>query len=454
MQYVDFFVSRDIERNSQAFYESRMLVVIVYCYLWVMTAFGIFYGLFSSTTAEEKQLILGLTGSLTVGLFACLGLNKATGFSDAIGQFLIGATCVATVAIVYFTGGPLQSPFTVLAFVPAFLSFCLGGLKSGVVWSAVISLSLLAAFLAAMNGHTFPFLAAASSVNESRAFGLMIVLLVIINLVIIYEVMNVFLRSEVDKERDRYKDTANIALEGSIVSQTAESLSASGVSVVESTNMQAEAIEQLSTTAEELGATAQQNSNMAASAMSAINTTNEYLDISADDIAVLTQAMAEVSALSQEIQTINNVINDIAYQTNLLSLNAMIEASRLSEQTGFNVVALEVKKLAERSATSAKNIDDLLNRNQTAVAKGVTISDTIKTRFTDISSQVGSLVQDVQNVSDASHEQSVGITQMQVSLDHIEDAVKKNHQLAEESALLADELRSNSSKMTDMLSSL
>lgn len=454
MKYIDYFIHQQTEKNTHAFYEARMIIVIIFSYFWVMSSFYIYYGFVSNTSDTERQLILGLTTGLTAGLFTLLGLIKTFGFVSQAGQAIIAATCAATVFIVYFTDGPIHSPFTVLAFVPAFLSFCLRGLKSGFIWCLFICASLLFAFLADLQGYNFPTFSTPESLPGSKSFALMVVLLIIINLVAIYEMMNIFLRKQVDAERDKYKGMANIALEGNIVNQTAESLSESGKNVLEATLQQKEAVEQLSTSAEELGATAEQNSAMARSAMNSISQTNEYLASSQSDINELILSMQDVSSLSSEIQSINNVINDISYQTNLLSLNAMIEASRLGEDSGFKVVALEVKKLAERSASAGDSIDKLLSRNQSSVQKSVKTSETIKQRFTHITAQVDPLVRDIQNVADASQEQSTGIQQMQFSLDHINQAVERNQQQAEESAILADELRSNSAKMTNMLKEL
>lgn len=311
--------------------------------------------------------------------------------------------------------------------------------------------ALLIGFSADHSGYHFPTFATPESIDASKTFSLMVVMLIIINLVAIYEVMNVVLRAQVDDERDKYKGMANIALEGSIVNQTAESLSESGASVLEATIQQKVAVEQLSTAAEELGATAEQNSQLARSAMNSVRQTNEYLTSSQSDIKELLQAMQDISTLSAEIQSINNVINDISYQTNLLSLNAMIEASRLGEDSGFKVVALEVKKLAERSSSAGDSIDKLLSRNQSSVKSSVSISETIKQRFQHIADQVDPLVRDIQNVADASQEQSSGIQQMQFSLDHIDQAVQQNHQQAEETSILASQLRENSASMADML---
>ena len=454
MKYVDYFNHKKIQEGSHELYESRMLIVVIFSYFWVMSAFLIFYGFFSSTSPTEQQLILGLTTALTLGLISLLGLIKLTGAVKRCGDAIIVATCIATIFIVYFTGGPIASPFTVLAFVPAFLSFALRGLKLGGLWSAFICTSLLIGFIYALQGYSYPTFASPESINGSTAFSLMVVILIIINLVAIYEIMNVFLRKQVDDERDKYKNMASIALEGNIVNQTAESLSESGKNVLEATVQQKEAVEQLSTAAEELGATAEQNSQMARSAMTSIQQTNEYLSSSQTDINELIQSMQDVSSLSADIQSMNNVINDISYQTNLLSLNAMIEASRLGEDSGFKVVALEVKKLAERSASAGDSIDKLLTRNQSSVQKSVRISETIKERFSHITEQVDPLVRDIQNVSDASQEQSTGIQQMQFSLEHIDQAVHRNQQQAEESAILAAELRRNSKKMSDALEEL
>lgn len=131
MKFIDFFVHAAIAKNSHAFYESRMLIVIIYSYLWVMAAFYLFYGFISDTSADEKNLILGLTTGLTIGLLALLVLIKQYAWLKRSGDIIILATFAATVFIVYFTQGPINSPFTVLAFVPAFLSFCLSGLKAG-----------------------------------------------------------------------------------------------------------------------------------------------------------------------------------------------------------------------------------------------------------------------------------------------------------------------------------
>ena len=139
MKYIDFFIDQQIEENSNAFYEARMLVVIIFCYLWVMTAFAIFYGFISTTSVTEKEIILGLTFGLTLGLFTMLAMIKLFGFIKLCGEAIIATTCIATVFIVYFTDGPINSPFTLLAFVPAFLSFCLRGLKPGIIWSACIN---------------------------------------------------------------------------------------------------------------------------------------------------------------------------------------------------------------------------------------------------------------------------------------------------------------------------
>ena len=454
MKIVDYFINPKLNSNSSEFYQARLLIVVIYSYFWVMSSFAIYFGFISSTSMQEKQIILGLTAGLTFGLFVILAAIKYLDIPILCGEIIIAATCLATVFIVFFTGGPINSPFTVLCFVPAFLSFSLRGLKPGAFWCSIIISTLLISLIIDLQGYSFPSYATAESVDSSKAFSLIVVLLVVINLVAIYEVMNIFLRSQVNQEKDRYKGMANIALESSIVNQTAESLSEAGHSVLEANIQQKEAVEQLSTAAEELGATAEQNSLMAKSAMTSIQQTNEYLNSSQLEIDELIIAMQDVSTLSKEIQNINNVINDISYQTNLLSLNAMIEASRLGEDSGFKVVALEVKKLAERSASAGDSIDKLLLRNQDSVQASVDISENIKQRFAHIYHQVDPLVRDIQNVADASHEQSIGIQQMQHSLDHINQAVEKNQQQAEETAILASELRSNSSKMADMLKQL
>ena len=292
----------------------------------------LFYGFAPSISSEERSFILMLTFIITPWLPGILWVVKTKGMLEECGHAIVFITFICTVLIVYNSGGPVVAPVNMLTLVAAFLSFCFLGFRWGLIWSAVIGSFMIMGLIMSFSGYDFPNVTTPESMQAARTFILVLVFAIIVYLASVYEFMNIFLREERDKERDRYKDIANVAVEGSVVSDTAETLAEAGDNVLESTNKQKVALEELSTTAEQLGATAVQNSDLAKSAMESIQQTENHLSISAQDISELEQAMNEVASLSDEIQSINNVINEISYQTNLLSLNAMIEASRSGDE--------------------------------------------------------------------------------------------------------------------------
>ena len=267
--------------------------------------------------------------------------------------------------------------------------------------------------------------------------------------------MNARMMSERDEEREKLEHIANVAVENSVVNESAAALAESGEALLASAIHQKQSIEQLATTTEELGATADRNSHLAKDAMMAIKDTDQHILVSHTDLLELAASMQEMKKSSTEIQSINNVINDISYQTNLLSLNAMIEASRSGdENSGFKVVALEVKKLAERSADAAADINALLTKNFAAVQQGAQLSNTIEQRFNEIAEKIGPLVNAIQQVSDASDEQNSAIHQITEGLIAIDKVIEENKNRAYRSSNAAKSLKENSAILVDLVMSL
>ena len=172
------------------------------------------------------------------------------------------------------------------------------------------------------------------------------------------------------------------------VSQTSDSLAQSSEYLLAAALQQKSATEQLSVTTEELGATAEQNTQLTSSAISSIKESEQSVTESQEKIEDLQRSIHKIKESSEEIQNITNLINDIAYQTNILSLNAMIEASRSSEGSGgFKVVAMEVKKLAERCASAAEGINKILVTNLKSVEEGVEDSEEMREKFDEIAAR-------------------------------------------------------------------
>jgi methyl-accepting chemotaxis protein len=169
----------------------------------------------------------------------------------------------------------------------------------------------------------------------------------------------------------------------------------------------------------------------------------------------LVNSVEDVKESGEEIQAINNLINEISYQTNILSLNAMIEASRSGDDGGgFKVVALEVKKLAERSAKAAADINTLLEKNAKSIGKGVDLSNTMQQRYQVITEEIKPLALSIKQVSDSSFEQTRAIRQISDGLQDIDKSAQESRSLAIETSQMAADLQSNSQQLLSAMNAL
>lgn len=239
------------------------------------------------------------------------------------------------------------------------------------------------------------------------------------------------------------------------VDHVADSLVQAGDILSSSAMQQKSAIEQLLATTEELAATAEQNNQIAVESITALRRAESQIVDSKDNIDQLLRFVHTIKNSGVEIQKINNVIDDIAWQTNLLSLNAMIEASRAGDSHGgFRVVALEVKRLAEGAAEAAASINKLLGVNLQAVQDGVGASEDMQTAFDSLIDEISPLSIAVRSMSEASMEQTQAILQINQGLTDIDKTITLNQQSAEETAKTAAELRKNAEYLLQVMQGL
>jgi methyl-accepting chemotaxis protein len=145
-------------------------------------------------------------------------------------------------------------------------------------------------------------------------------------------------------------------------------------------------------------------------------------------------AMAGIESASRQISGIIGVIDEIAFQTNLLALNAGVEAARAGESgRGFAVVALEVRNLAQRSASAAKEIKTLISATTDQVSRGVDLVSRSGEALKSIMGQVGDLAVIVRSISTATDEQATGISEVNIAIGQMDQMTQQNAAIAEES---------------------
>jgi methyl-accepting chemotaxis protein len=219
------------------------------------------------------------------------------------------------------------------------------------------------------------------------------------------------------------------------VSSGADQVNTGSQDLSHRTSTQASALEETSTAMEEMTSTVKQNADNAKHAEQLANAARE---VAAEGGAITERAvvaMTEINRSSRKIADIIAVIDEIAFQTNLLALNAAVEAARAGEHgRGFAVVAGEVRNLAQRSATAAKEIKGLINESVQKVTDGSTLVNQSGKTLDEIVKSVKRVTDIIAEISAASQEQAGGIDQVNQAIAQIEATTQNNAALVEETA--------------------
>ncbi|MBL4760825.1 MAG: PAS domain-containing protein [Mariprofundaceae bacterium] len=218
------------------------------------------------------------------------------------------------------------------------------------------------------------------------------------------------------------------------------------------TQEQAAALEETAASLEEMTSTVQQNAENARQANSLAVDTCEQARNGGMVVNQAIEAMSSITKSSNKINDIISVIDEIAFQTNLLALNAAVEAARAGEQgLGFAVVAGEVRNLAQRSASAAKEIQALIRISVDNVQEGSDLVNQSGSALTDIVTSVQKVGDIISEISAAGKEQAVGIEQINHAITAMDTAVQQNSALVEETAAASASLDDQATEMSDMV---
>lgn len=218
------------------------------------------------------------------------------------------------------------------------------------------------------------------------------------------------------------------------------------------TETQAASLEEAASALDEITTTIRTSSERAREANMMMTRTKQSAEVSAAVVRDAVVAMAKIEASSAQIGQIISVIDDIAFQTNLLALNAGVEAARAGESgKGFAVVAQEVRELAGRSASAAKEIKALVDASATQVGNGVSLVNRTGEALSAIDQEVQQVHQLIHAIEMSAVEQSSALAEVNAAVNHMDQVTQQNAAMAEEANSACRDLNGEAEHLRQML---
>uniref|UniRef100_UPI00233EB397 methyl-accepting chemotaxis protein n=2 Tax=Methylophilus TaxID=16 RepID=UPI00233EB397 len=219
------------------------------------------------------------------------------------------------------------------------------------------------------------------------------------------------------------------------------------------TEQQASSLEQTAASMEELASTVKQNAENAKQANQLALTASGVAVKGGEVVNEVVATMSAINESAKKIEDIISVIDGIAFQTNILALNAAVEAARAGEQgRGFAVVAGEVRNLAQRSASAAKEIKELITDSVNKTTEGTKLVENAGNTMEEVVSSVQRVADIISEISAASTEQTTGIDQVNQAVTSMDETTQQNAALVEEAAAAAESLVDQANQLADAIS--
>jgi len=237
------------------------------------------------------------------------------------------------------------------------------------------------------------------------------------------------------------------------VNSAAKEIASGNVDLSARTESQAASLQETSASLEELTSTVKQNAENAKEANTLSAKASEIASKGGGVVKEVVTMMGDINDSSRRIVDIISVIDGIAFQTNILALNAAVEAARAGEQgRGFAVVATEVRSLAQRSATAAKEIKALIEDSVNKIENGSKLADQAGSTMEEIVASIKKVANIMGEITAASLQQSIGIEQVNQAVSQMDSITQKNAALVNKAANTAQVLEAQTQHMTDIIS--
>ncbi|AXK65446.1 methyl-accepting chemotaxis protein [Burkholderia sp. IDO3] len=237
------------------------------------------------------------------------------------------------------------------------------------------------------------------------------------------------------------------------IATAARQIAAGNIDLSSRTEEQAAALQETASSMEQLTGTVKQNADNARQASSLAANASEIANKGNTVVGQVVGTMVEINDSSAKIADIIAIIEGIAFQTNILALNAAVEAARAGEEgRGFAVVAGEVRSLAQRSSSAAKEIKALIDASVDRIRTGSTLVDEAGRTMSDVIGAVQRVTDIMGEIAAASEEQSGGIDQVARAVAQMDEVTQQNAALVEEAAAAAQSLDEQAARLRQTVS--